>query len=437
MHGWHRALLASASLLAAEPASALQPIATFLGGARTSAPDNAEARANLAQQRAEAGVARGRVLPGLSLGGTYTRNQYQSTVQLPGASGGPPIAVTVTPKDQLAGAATLTVPLVDLSDLERAAAASTSAGAFDAQARSTALQIESTVAQDYYQLIANAALVDASRQAVEVAKVSLRIADQRRLAGSAALLEVDRARAELESDFQQLAGAELQVSIVARALQSLSGIAPELEGGGSLADDLRDEGPLEGFEPPDDRIPALLAATRSREAAEQQAKAQRLTLVPRITGTLTEQATNSSGFADHDASWQAVVGLSWSFDFTTLPAIRSQEAAADAARAREQRARLAARDAIHNAWKTVGTNIVRSRSARTQAGASASAADQALQRYRAGTVTQLELLQAQRDAFSAAASRIQADANLVNSRAQLRITTGTSLLDGGGPHVGG
>src|SRR6266702_1880518 len=406
MHGWHRALLASAILLAAEPASALQPIATFLAGARTSAPDNAEARANLAQQRAEAGAARGRVLPGLSLGGTYARNQYESTVQLPGG-GGAPISVTVTPRDQLIGTATLTVPLVDLSDLERAAAAGTNAGAFDAQARSTALQIESAVAQDYYQLIANAALVDASRRAVDVAKVSLRIAEERRAAGTAALLEVDRARAELESDLQQLAGAELQVSIVARALQSLSGIAPELDGRGSLADDLRDEGPLEGFEPPDERIPSLLAATRSREAAEQQAKAQRLTLVPRITGSVTEQATNASGFAGHDASWQALVGLSWSFDFTTLPAIRSQEAAADAARAREQRARLAARDGIHNAWRTVGTNIARSCSARAQAGASAEAAEQALQRYRAGTVTQLGL------------------------------TTGTSLLEGEEPHVGG
>jgi outer membrane protein TolC len=431
MHGWSRALLASASLLAAAPAVALQPLEAFLTGARTSAPDNAEARANLAQQRAEAGVARGRVLPGLSLGGTYTRNQYQSTVQIPGAGGGPPSTVTVTPSDQLTGAATLTVPLVDLSDLERAAAAGTSAGAFDAQARSTALQVESAVAQDYYQLIANAALVGASQRAVDVARVSLRIAEERRAAGSAALLEVDRARAEVESDLQQLAGAQLQVSIVARALQSLSGIAPQLEGGGSLVDDLHDEGSLEAFEPPDERIPSLLAATRTRVAAEQQATAQRLSLVPRITGSLTEQATNASGFAGHDASWQAVVGISWTFDFTTLPAIRSQEAAADAARAREQRARLAARDAIHDAWKTVGTNIARSRSARVQASASGEAADQALERYRAGTVTQLDLLQAQRDAFSAAASRIQADANLVNSRAQLRLAAGTSLLGGG------
>ena len=131
------------------------------------------------------------------------------------------------------------------------------------------------------------ALVEASRRALEVAKVSLRMADERRAAGTAALLEVDRARAELESDFQQLAGgAELQVSIVARALQSLTGreIAPELGRAGPLADDLHEEGPLERFEAPDERIPSLLAARQSRVSAEQLAAAQRLSLVPSLAG---------------------------------------------------------------------------------------------------------------------------------------------------------
>ena len=48
--------------------------------------------------------------------------------------------------------------------------------------------------------------------------------------------------------------------------------------------------------------------------------------------------------------------------------------------------------------------------------------------YRAGTATQLDLLQAQRDAFRAEVTRIQNDANLLNARAQLRLSTGRSLL---------
>jgi outer membrane protein TolC len=429
MNTWSATPLAAAALLAAAPASALQPIEAFLAGARSYSADNKEARANLAQQQAEVGVARGKVLPGLSLSGSYTRNQYESTVTLPGGLGVPPTFITVTPKDQLNGAATLTVPLIDLAGWKRAEAARTSADASDAQARATALGTEGQVAQTYYQLLANMALVGASQRALDVAKVSLRIAEDRRAAGAAALLDVDRARAELESDFQQLAAADLQVSIAARALASLTGVTPDVSSGGSLGDDLHEEAPLERFDPGGERVPSLVAARRSRTAAEEQAAAQKLTLVPDVTGSFTEQATNAGGFVGHDAAWQGVVALRWSFDFGTVPGIRSQEAAADAARAREQRAELAARDAIANAWNTVRTNIARSRSARTQAEVSAEAAQQALERYRAGTASQLDLLQAQRDAFAAEASRIQADANLVNARAQLRTATGTSLLE--------
>ena len=83
----------------------------------------------------------------------------------------------------------------------------------------------------------------------------------------------------------------------------------------------------------------------------------------------------------------------------------------------------------HRAWATVGTNIARSRSARVQSDVSARAADLALDRYRVGEGTQLDLLQAQRDAFAADAGRIQADADLLNSRAQLRVASGGSLLE--------
>jgi outer membrane protein TolC len=48
--------------------------------------------------------------------------------------------------------------------------------------------------------------------------------------------------------------------------------------------------------------------------------------------------------------------------------------------------------------------------------------------YQAGSATQLELLQAQRDAFQAEVTRIQDDANLLNARAQLRLSAGQSML---------
>lgn len=426
---WVKVLVATSGIAAAVQASALQPLQEFLRGARASGADNAEAGAVQRQAGADAQAALGRALPRLSLRGTYTRNQYESTLELPGAGGGPPTTVTLTPHDQLDGTATLDVPLVDLASFARIASSRTGARAAAAEAVSTDLRTQALVSQDYHQLVANVALVASSRRALEVARAGLRIAEQRHQAGTAGLLDVDRARAEVERNVQQLAAAELQVSLVARALQSATGIVPELQGEVALTDDLHPESPLERFQALDDQIPSLAAAVKRRIASEEQARAQRLSLVPSLSAAVTERVTDAAGLTGRESYWQGVVALTWSFDLTTLASIRSQEAAADAARAREQRTRLAARDDVHRAWMTVGTNIARSRSARVQAEVSARAASMALDRYQVGEGTQLDLLQAQRDGFAADAARIQADADLVNSRAQLRIAAGESLLE--------
>ncbi len=424
-----KVLLAALSLAMAARASALQPLEEFLRGARSSSPDNAEARAARRQSGAEADAALGRALPRLSLQGQYARNQYETTLALPGASGGPPAIVTITPKDQLDGAATLDVPLVDLARFAGIAAARTDARAAATEQASTALRVEAAVSQGYYQLVADVALVGASRQALQVARESLRIAEQRHQVGSTALLDVDRARAEVERNVQQLASAELQVSLAARALESLTAITPALEEVKPLEDDLHEEAPLERFQAPEAELPALVAATQRRAAADQQARAQRLVLVPSLDASVTERVTSAEGLSGRDAAWQAIVALTWSIDLTTFAGIRARDAAADAARAREERIRLAARDDIHRAWSTVRSQIARSRSARVQAAVSARASQMALDRYQAGTATQLDLLQAQRDAFGADAARIQADADLVNARAQLRVASGQSLLE--------
>jgi outer membrane protein TolC len=57
------------------------------------------------------------------------------------------------------------------------------------------------------------------------------------------------------------------------------------------------------------------------------------------------------------------------------------------------------------------------------------AAAQARSRYAVGNIAQLDLLQAQRDAFIADVNRIQADADLANARAQLRLASGRSLVE--------
>src|SRR5579859_3023752 len=80
-----RQLLAFATialLTSARPALAIQPLEVFLTGAQKANVDALEAQAVLAQTQAQHDVSLGRVLPGVSAKGTYTRNQYDVTFPL-------------------------------------------------------------------------------------------------------------------------------------------------------------------------------------------------------------------------------------------------------------------------------------------------------------------------------------------------------------------
>ncbi|HZZ86268.1 MAG TPA: TolC family protein [Anaeromyxobacteraceae bacterium] len=421
-HSWTlRALTAATALWLAGPTRALQPLEVFVRGARTWAPDNREAQANTALSRAETLAAESRLLPGVSVTGSYTRNQYEGALPLAGGK----VAV-LTPQESFDAVAVLTVPLADLGNFARAGAARTASRATRLSEQDAALQTEALVAQGYYQVLADRGLVESSQRALDVARTTLTLTQRQRAAGAVAGLDVDRAQAEVERQVQQLAGAQLRLELDVRALASLTGVAPELTGPVELGDDLHEEAPLESFVPEDAALPGLAAAVEARRAQEETARAERLALLPSLAGTFSEHATTAPGAPD--TAYQAVVALRWAFDGTSVAAIRAEDARLDAAAAREVRVRLARHDAIHRTWNTVHTDLARSRSARAQAQVSQRASDLARERYRVGAAAQLDLLQAQRDAFAADVNRIQADADLVNARAQLRLAAGRSLL---------
>jgi len=425
----HHCLAALGLVLALAPRAsiALQQLEVFAAAARERNPAALEAGANLRESGAEADAALGRVLPGISVNGRYARNQYGADINL-GALGGPDRTIVLLPENEWTGVATATVPLLDLPNFQRIAAARTATAGAARQLDATRLEVEAAVAQSYYQLIASIALVGASNEALQVSREALRLAQEHYRAGNAALLEVDRARAEVEQRLQQVASAELQVAVASRALGSASGVVPDLSSSPELDPDLKPEAPLSEFERELPTVPAVAAAAQSTRAAEQLATAQRLTLVPSIAGYFAETGSNAPGFVGHDWSYQAGVTLTWSLDLTTFANIRRQDAQADAARARELHTSLSSGDAIHQQWNTVAAGIAKSRAARAGRQAAFEAATQAQTRYAVGNVTQLDLLQAQRDAFIADVNRIQADAELANARAQLRLASGRSLV---------
>jgi outer membrane protein TolC len=410
------------ALLAASPAMALQPLEVFIKAARERNPDAQQASANLAQQNAQAEVALGTQLPGVSVRATYQRNQYLQQLNLGGTN------AVIQPLNQWFGNATLTVPLVDLANFQRIAAARTNAESFARTLDATRLTVEGQVVQDYYQLLADIALVATAQNYLEVSRENLRLTQAKLRAGTATRLDVDRATADVEQQVQQLAAAQLQVALAVRDLQSTTSVTPDISSAQTLTDDLHLEQDLAAFEANLPSVPSVSAAVAATRAAQQQANAQKLTLLPSIAGTFTEFATNAPGFEPSRWYWQGAITAMWSFDLTTVGNIRSSDAAADATRAQELRVRLNAGDAIHRYWQTVLADIAQSRSARAQRDAAVHAADQARVQYQAGTSTQLDLLQAQRDAFRAEVTRIQTDANLLNARAQLRLSAGNSLI---------
>jgi outer membrane protein TolC len=407
--------LFAAAFTWSRPARALQPLEEFVRGARAHNPVNEAARAERAAAGARAGEALGRALPALSAAGTYTRNERE--VAIGGA--------TFVPLNQVDGAVALTVPVLDLTRFVRVSAARRVSDSAAFQEQEVARAAEAETVQLYYQLAANLGVVRAARRALEVVQVNLTMTEQTARAGTATALDVQRAAAEVERQRQQLTSADLAVRLAARALASRTHVVPETGAAPQLADDLHGEPPLSEFLANAPLTPAVKAAALAREAAERTATAQALTLIPAVTASASERYTNATAFlGGHHEAYTVAVSAVWAFDLGTPYGLRARNAEAAAAAARERETALVTGDAIFQAWSTIDADLARCRSARAQEEVSAHAAEIARARYRSGVATQLDMIQADRDAFAAEAGRVQADADLLNARLQLRLASG-------------
>jgi outer membrane protein TolC len=411
---------AALPLLVSAPAGATQPLETFLESARKSNYDVREQTATVEQRNWERESAKGRLLPALSARGMYTRNQYAA--EIPAELFGK--AVTITPKDQFDLFLQLDVPLVDLASYQRLNQAGHLAKASSFQLEQSQNDVQRLVARAYYAYVGGAALVQAAERAQKIAEDNLAYVTTRHSIGVATELDRERARAQVEQSKQDRAQAELIGINAARNLETVSGIAPTPVEEYPL-DDLHPEAPLDTWlastNTPSDRIQAELgrAATAAKKAAG-------YALLPTLSANGQERITNATGFTGHGTVYTLQAILSWKLDYSAYSTAQAQAAAADAQKVRAERARRGVEDDIFDAWERVRTGIIKSESTRAQADAALRAEELALARYQSGALTQLDVTQAQRDAFQAQASRIQADADLLYSRVVLRLAAGKS-----------
>ncbi len=252
--------LALGVLLAGPPVLALQPISTFVAGARRASTDDRAAALTAVQQQAEALASLGRVLPATTARGVYTRNEFEAKLGGASVPGLPSSALVIQPADQLDAYFQVDLPLIDAAGWARAAAARANARAARSSAAATVLDVEKQVARNYYQLVGAAALRAAAERTLQAARQNLDLTRERHAGGVAMELDVHRAAAEVERARQSISDAELTFELSRRALRTLSGVAVEGEVS-VMADDLHEEAPLESWEGrPIEAIPSVAAS---------------------------------------------------------------------------------------------------------------------------------------------------------------------------------
>jgi outer membrane protein TolC len=419
--------------LASPPALALQPVTEFLEHARTWNPQNRVAHATTEQRDAEVGVTTGNLLPSLSATGMYTRNQYEVTTAalLPstGAAAGLMIPnEVIQPQNQLDGNVTLTVPIINIANWDRRAAAKATLEATRADEANTELTVQKSVLRDYYSLLGDEAVLLSATKNLEVTQHNLQLARDRKASGTASELDIQRALADQAKAEQSVTQAQLELTNTRRDLYSLSGLVAQPSSAFPV-DDLHEEDPIQSWTGRANGVPSVKSAEANRESAEEGAHAARTGWLPSLSGTAEEKFTNATAFTgNHSDVYLLQLTASWKLDLTIIPQIRAQNAAAAAARANEDRARLAAEDAVFRDWQQIHADIESARSSRAQVAATKLAASLAEDRYQSGVATQLDVLQARQDAFSADVARIQADADLAYARTALRIDAGQLQL---------
>jgi multidrug efflux system outer membrane protein len=401
---------------------ATQPLDSFLARAKDQSFDAREASATERQRTAEAGAALGRLTPALSARGTYTRNQDEVAATLPNLP-----RLVITPLNQLDAVFQLDVPILDLANYHRYKSAQALAESASAQREATTIDVSRSVARAYYQYLGAAALVHSAEESIGAADANHENVEIRQAAGAATDLDLERASANVARARQDLADAELGVALAGRSLETLSGLVPEASDGTIAEDDLHVEGPLQGWLDLAAKSPATRVAGRQREAAEQSRKAARSSLLPTLSASGQERLSNATGFGGRNANYSLQLILAWRLDYSVLETDQAQQASLEAQQVRVERTERALADATFEAYQRVVAGIAKSSAARAQASAATRAAGLAQDRYGVGAATQLDVTQAQRDAFLASASRIQADSDLAYARAALRLAAGVPV----------
>lgn len=406
-------------------AAQAQTLAAFLSSADEHNLDGRLSAVATLTARSEAGQAWGGLLPALTVTGAWTHNQYPAIVTLPT---GPTSSQTVTivPKDQLDATLKVEVPVIDPARWFRSASSLARAEGAEVRELVTRQEVHRQVVTAFYVLAGSRSLQASALKSLTVAQAQLEQQQARQAAGTATDLEIFRAKAEVDRNRQLLADGEAQVANAERSLLTVTGLEPrEVRGIGS--DDLHEERALTELEGRFEALPSVSAADQDVLAAGRNSLAADATLAPTVNAQFTQRFTNATGFQGEPALWNAGLNLNWRLDLVGVQALRASAAAEQNAAINAQKARQQARDQIHSDWQRVHAALTKVTASKAQVDSAQRAAALTRERNAAGVATQLEVIQSDRDVFSAEVNDIQARFDLASARASLHLSAGLPL----------
>jgi outer membrane protein TolC len=421
------AALLGLALVAPDRAHALPPLEHFLEAGRTHALDQRIAEHAVEVGEARRVEARAELLPSVSAIGTYARNQYRIALE----ADAPARDAVFQAENQLSATFLLDVPLFDLAAWRRVATARAGADAARLDAEATRLEVERRVAAAYYQLLASDALAASARLAEDVAREHLRVVEARVAAGAAPAVERERALADVAQRVEIVAEIDLARRAARRELRTLTGIdVPEDEAvdATTLPDDVA-PGVLDELLAGLDALPSVRAARAHAETSRSAVRAARASYAPVVAAQGSERIVNAPGFGP-SRQWQIALVARARFDFVTPARVRRTEAETELARLHEEDVRTRARTAIEDAFDRATASRARATAAEARVAAARRTAEEALRRYEVGRAAHLEVIDANREAFSASIELVRARAETAYAVALLRILSGATLEHG-------
>jgi outer membrane protein TolC len=338
--------------------------------------------------------------------------------------------VTVMPHHQLDATFSVTAPLFDLEAIHRYRAAKADAGGAQWEVKVSQQTVDATIAREYFRYAGSRAVETSAELLVSYASESLSITEQRVLSGAATTIDLELAQADLEGARLAVKEAYSLRSAARRALLDLTGIDADTVTFRPVAENFRDEAPLDTWLAEVGGLPGVRSAEKGVASAEAQVAAARSQYFPKIAAVASDRLTNAYGLQGHPNSYFVGVTATVNFDFGMPANVRGREAAAGSARVKLDQARRDAANAIITAYEQIAIQQGKCEVTRLKASAARKAAELAAAKYTTALISQQEASRAQQLAYDAQLAHIQAKAELNFARAVLRVSSGRDLRRG-------